>query len=235
MITLNINNNSYKIPTDWKDVSLCMYEKLSTDYNNDTTVEMLFTNTFNVLKEDFDCIKEEMLLYILGKLSFTTTDVIIEDNPTFIYEGKHYSIVNDTSKLSVGEWVDFEGKLLAEASITDLLSVIVRDDIAKYDSDNNKVRKELFYNNMNVVSALSFFKKYMSMREAIFSSFEPLFNSNDEEPSGSKNIVNWGWIGFLFGLCNKDITKVEEISQYSLILALNWAMYQNDMTKNLKQ
>lgn len=234
MINLTIDNDIYHIPTGWDEVSIGLYSNIKENYTSDTTVAELLYMLAKIPQEYSDLFDDKQLMSILYRLNFLNEQLVKIDTPTF----EDYHLV-DINKMTVGEWVDFESKLKmddADNIIHNLLSVIVRKENIEYDSNNNSVRADHFYNNMDVVSAISYLNNFMVQREYVYSSYKDLFESNEEDDTGgSKNVVKWGWIGFLFDLCDKDITKLEEISKMSILLALNWSLYQVDMIKNLKQ
>lgn len=233
MINLTIDSNLYKIPTDWSEVSIETFVKIHDNYTMSTSVADLFEMIAGIPKEYSNLFNEEQLVSILYRLNYLNESIVKTEEPVF----EDY-VLSEINKISVGEWVDFESKLKLDDGVYilhNLLSVILKHKNTEYDSDNNSVRAEYFYKNMDIVTASSYLDIYMKTREGIFSSFKDLFDGGEEEESsGSKNVVKWGWIGFLFDLCNKDITKLEEISKMSVLLALNWSLYQNDMIKNLK-
>lgn len=232
MINLTIDNNKYFIPTSWDEVSIELYIKIMDNYNYSTSIVDLLMLLADIPEEYTLMFNDGQLLSILYRLSFLNEPVVKKDNPCF----EDYDMI-DINKMSIGEWVDFESKLKIDDtnySIHNLLSVIIRKDFSKYDSENNNERSDYFYKNMDVVTAISYLSNYMQVRENVYSSYKDLFNTNEEDNGGSKTVVKWGWIGFLFDLCNKDITKLDEISKMSILLALNWSLYQSDMIKNLK-
>ena len=40
---------------------------------------------------------------------------------------------------------------------------------------------------------------------------------------------HWGWLGTLIQLAKEDITKIEEITKYPLMFALNYMSYMRDV------
>ena len=78
----------------------------------------------------------------------------------------------------------------------------------------------------------------MEFRQRTLDSFAIIF---DQEAEGNERAIasesfaeKWGWFGVMHRLCNQDISKLESITNLSLLECLTWLSYETDLNSQNK-
>ena len=75
----------------------------------------------------------------------------------------------------------------------------------------------------------------MEFRQRTINNFEALFGETDEEDTGGNELVSkWGWFGVLYRLTGGEFSKLELITERSLLEALTWLSYELDLNETQK-
>ena len=78
----------------------------------------------------------------------------------------------------------------------------------------------------------------MEFRQRIVKEFAIVFDTTDE---GNENAIasesfaeKWGWFGVMHRLCNQELSKLESITNLSLLECLTWLSYETDLNSQNK-
>ena len=78
----------------------------------------------------------------------------------------------------------------------------------------------------------------MEFRKRIVKDFAIVFDGTDE---GNENAIasenfaeRWGWFGVMHRLCNQELSKLESITNLSLLECLTWLSYETDLNSQNK-
>jgi len=70
--------------------------------------------------------------------------------------------------------------------------------------------------------------------------YDPLFTSSGEENEPKEEVSDegfdrWNWTGVIFELCDKDITKIDMVTDRNIIETMNWLSYHKEKNEILKK
>ncbi len=168
MVKLKIEGKTYKMASDWSEVTIKQYVEIQQIIKGEDKSELIRLVKFisvlsgveldllmNINLEDFQQID---ISWLLEPIKPQIKNIIVID-------GKRYGMIKDMKKLSLGEYVDLD-HLITDVDnnlhkvCAILCRLIVQEDgelyiIEKYDGNNIEERAKLFYEKMNIVQLSS--------------------------------------------------------------------------------
>lgn len=230
-----------KKPTSWKDITVSQFmeiKSINSDDTDDLEMMSILLDLPMAELEQMDIVKFQDMT---SELSFIRTSV-----PNEIKERLNTSIgtlhLIDFMSITIGEFIDLE-HYFSEDYIQNLpliLSILYRrklpnehpelfeDEFEKYGTYIEH-RSNIFLET-SIEDVFGIITKYLSFRQNIFTGYEGLFNSPDEEideeeiediKSNTKSENKWGWNPLIYILANRNPLKFEEATGMGLIQGLN--------------
>ena len=189
MITIEIENKEYKIPSGWNDVNLEMFEeiyKLSSILNSYKSETEFSLDMFQVItgapKEDLLKLTRKGFETLVKWTEWATGDIKPTNKKIFIIDGEEWMPLEDLTTLSMGDSISLE-LLIKESKdwelLTNILPVLIRPVkvVGKTNGKTKKVPGDFDANNYNEIKEL--FKKELKVADvfqlrAFFSNTEVL-------------------------------------------------------------
>ena len=165
MKKITIQNLSYSLPTQWKEVSIRRYSNMQRLVKEAKlqeepdilialkTVAALIDCEYSVLLS----IKSEEYSAIVEMLSFCKTPPVKTNNKVLTIDKVQYSFIKDLTQLTMGQTIDLE-MVVNDSNdsnfIMNVLPLLVGKEGDEFTKELYTKRKELFADNINILDAL---------------------------------------------------------------------------------
>ena len=186
MKTFKVDDNEYKVPNSWEDMTLENYIDFFNfqDSNKDREIDDLYMIEVFEMLSDCDRVLDipiNELKDLLGELLFLSDTPKLNENKTILIDGKLYGCV-DLNKMTTGEYISIKTLMGSEKTVLNglpkLLSIIIRPaeevidsetgekklKIEKFSVDNLTWRAEKF-KELKVVDVLHWISFFLTGRE----------------------------------------------------------------------
>ena len=225
---------SFNLINSWSDVTLSTWLKLI-DFETGTKTEEA-TETIAALSDIPKQLVKELQLSdvaaIMSKIGELQAKQDTELKRTIEVNGVEYGFHPDLDSITLGEYADIETfiKNGIDTNLPELMAILYRPIKEKkndiyiidaYDGDITMRTEEMkLMSAEQVQSALFFFYNFAKKLSEIMPT----------EDFASK----WGWFGVMHRLCGEDISKLNSITELSLLQCLTWLSYETDLNSQNK-
>ena len=239
------------LPRSWNEVTVSQWVEIQ---QIDTT-EPIFLQSIEVLSilsdtdpEEFEELDPDTLLDLMGEVSFIKREP--SNKPKQAVKG---FVLKPLDALTLGEFIDLEYySMQMTENFTRLLSIMYKKSY--FDDFNNekfepyvyKIEKRLHeFEDVSINEVYGAVKNYIEFSNDFKKRYENLFNPTIEEdeeteldPEDKKaeheeKIFNkWSWEKLLFDLANEDLTKIDAVTDLSLIFVFNMLSMVEELNLN---
>jgi hypothetical protein len=232
------------LPKSWSEIDVFQFKEIRSLY----TIEETFTREIEILATLADIPSDDLEDLDISEVGDMLKDItFINSEPSKFY--KHVLgewKFKPLSKLTVGEFIDLEYFFANDyiKHISHVASILYRkhsinewgDLIFEPYKYSPFERSELF-DEYCINEIYGIITEYLAFRTTFMEKYELLFQadeSEDEEeaikPANSqdakaeqehKSAIKWSWERLLYGLCNEDLTKFDQVTDMPLVLTFN--------------
>ena len=154
MKTFKVDDNEYKVPNSWEDMTLENYIDFFNfqDSNKDREIDDLYMIEVFEMPSDCDRVLDipiNELKDLLGELLFLSDTPKLNENKTILIDGKLYGCV-DLNKMTTGEYISIKTLMGSEKTVLNglpkLLSIIIRpaEEVIDSETGEKKLKIEKF-------------------------------------------------------------------------------------------
>ena len=154
MKTFKVDDNEYKVPNSWEDMTLENYIDFFNfqDSNKDREIDDLYMIEVFEMLSDCDRVLDipiNELKDLLGELLFLSDTPKLNENKTILIDGKLYGCV-DLNKMTTGEYISIKTLMGSEKTVLNglpkLLSIIIRpaEEVIDSETGEKKLKIEKF-------------------------------------------------------------------------------------------
>lgn len=239
------------LPKSWNEVTVNQWVEIQ---QIDTT-EPIFLQSIEVLSilsdtdpEEFEELDPDTLLDLMDEVSFIKREP--SNKPKQAVKG---FVLKPLDALTLGEFIDLEYySMQMTENFTRLLSIMYKksylDDFnnEKFEPYVYKIEKRLHeFEDVSINEVYGAVKNYIEFSNDFKKRYENLFNPTIEEdeeveldPEDKKaeheeKIFNkWSWEKLLFDLANEDLTKIDAVTDLSLIFVFNMLSMVEELNLN---
>lgn len=247
----------FRTPKGFKDVTIEQYIDLLELNPEDfeSTFEYRVERISIILNEDADQLGEELTIEELTDLNNSLNWINGRIKGDLIEDWNRFKL-KPFNSLTLGEFIDLEN-LLSKGyylNAKKILAILYRRfEVDKFNNEvfepykfdlNNRAE---FFNDFRVNNAQGVLEKYLKFREYFLEKRKKLFKSEDkdedekeegkqpktreeiEEEKREEIFERWSWEFLIYKLCKGDLTKVEEVTELSLILVFNFEAMKKEL------
>jgi len=174
MITLELNEKEYKLPTTFNEMNIEMYSKLISidkDLSDMDKYKKIISLLTGIDEETVNQIKVEQLKLIQDKIQFMFNADKIELVDRFSIDGQKYGFNYDLNQMSFGEYIDLEEFSKPEEvnnNLHILMAILYRPIKTKKSFfRKNKDYKIIDYDSENVMKRAELFKTKLMMDKVL--------------------------------------------------------------------